>query len=70
VRYPVMDRCDVRYQAAAWLYEGMAAAYESGAARLAITSVESSLLWKEDPEKVRPGRIRSSVEGHTGRRWN
>ena len=38
--------------AAAWLYEGMAAAYKSGAARLAITSANPSLLSKEDPEKV------------------
>ena len=38
--------------AAAWLYEGMAAAYKSGAARLAITGGNPSLLSKEDPEKV------------------
>ena len=35
-----------------WLYEGMAAAYRSGAARLAITGNDPSLLSKEDPEKV------------------
>ncbi len=38
--------------AAAWLYEGMAAAYKGGAARLAIASANPSLLSKEDPEKV------------------
>jgi aminopeptidase len=39
-------------KAAAWLYDGMAAAYKSGAARLAITGGNPSLLAKEDPEKV------------------
>jgi aminopeptidase len=39
-------------KAAAWLYEGMAAAYKSGAARLAITGGNPSLLSKENPEKV------------------
>jgi aminopeptidase len=39
-------------KAASWLYEGMAAAYRNGAARLAITSANPSLLSKEDPEKV------------------
>lgn len=39
-------------KAAGWLYEGMAAAYRSGAARLAITGGNPSLLSKEDPEKV------------------
>ena len=38
--------------AASWLYEGMAQAYRSGAARLAITGNDPSLLSKEDPEKV------------------
>ena len=38
--------------AAAWLYEGMAAAYKSGAARLAITGGNPSLLSQQDPEKV------------------
>jgi aminopeptidase len=37
---------------AVWLYEGMAQAYRSGAARLAITGNDPSLLSKEDPEKV------------------
>lgn len=39
-------------KAAAWLYEGMAVAYKSGAARLAITGGNPSLLSKEDPDKV------------------
>jgi aminopeptidase len=38
--------------AASWLYEGMAQAFRSGAARLAITGNDPSLLSKEDPEKV------------------
>ncbi|HEX3663613.1 MAG TPA: aminopeptidase [Acidobacteriaceae bacterium] len=38
--------------AASWLYEGMAAAYRKGAARLAITGGNPSLLSKEDPDKV------------------
>ena len=39
-------------KAAGWLYEGMAAAYKSGAARLAITGGNPSLLSQQDPEKV------------------
>src|SRR5579862_603546 len=35
-----------------WLYEGLAQAYRSGAARLAITGNDPSLLSREDPEKV------------------
>src|SRR6185437_15078737 len=38
--------------APAWLYDGMAAAYRGGAARLAITGGDPALLAKEDPEKV------------------
>jgi len=38
--------------AASWLYDGMAQAYRSGAARLAITGGDPSLLSKQDPEKV------------------
>ena len=38
--------------APSWLYEGMAQAYRNGAARLAITGNDPSLLSKEDPEKV------------------
>jgi aminopeptidase len=44
---------DTSFDAApAWLYEGMAAAYKGGAARLAIAGNDPSLLSKEDPEKV------------------
>jgi aminopeptidase len=47
---------DASFDAApAWLYEGMAQAYRSGAARLAIAGNDPSLLSKEDPEKV--GRV-------------
>jgi aminopeptidase len=38
--------------AASWLYEGVAQAFRSGAARLAITGNNPSLLSQEDPEKV------------------
>ncbi len=38
--------------APSWLYEGMAQAYRSGAARLAIAGNDPSLLSSEDPEKV------------------
>ncbi|ACO33729.1 MULTISPECIES: aminopeptidase [Acidobacterium] len=39
-------------KAAGWLYEGMAAAYASGAARMAVAGANPALLSKEDPEKV------------------
>jgi aminopeptidase len=35
-----------------WLYDAMAAAFESGAARLAIAGANPMLLSKEDPERV------------------
>ena len=38
--------------AAGWLYEGMANAFRSGAARLAVAGNNPSLLSAEDPEKV------------------
>jgi aminopeptidase len=38
--------------APSWLYEAMAQAYRSGAARLAIAGSDPSLLSKEDPDKV------------------
>jgi len=38
--------------APAWLYDGMGAAYRSGAARLAITGANPLLLSNEDPNKV------------------
>jgi aminopeptidase len=48
--------------ASAWLYEGMAAAYKNGAARLAIVGEDPALLAKEDPEKVsRANRARSKA---------
>jgi aminopeptidase len=44
---------DASFDAApSWLYEGMAQAYRSGAARLAIAGNDPSLLSSEDPEKV------------------
>jgi aminopeptidase len=46
-------------KAAGWLYEGMAAAFRGGAARLAIAGGNPSLLSKEDPEKV--GRANRAV---------
>jgi aminopeptidase len=46
--------------APAWLYEGMAKAYSSGAARLAIGGENPSLLAGQDPDKVaRANRARS-----------
>jgi aminopeptidase len=39
-------------QAAAWLQEGVAAAYRSGAARLAVSGSNPALLAKEDPLRV------------------
>jgi aminopeptidase len=46
-------------RAAAWLYDGMAAAFKSGAARLAITGGNPALLSNEDPDKV--GRANRAV---------
>ena len=49
-------------QAADWLYEGMAAAYRKGAARLAVVGENPSLLAGQDPEKVaRANRARSKA---------
>ncbi|HEX4769343.1 MAG TPA: aminopeptidase [Bryobacteraceae bacterium] len=48
-RYAPDESFDV---APAWLLEGVAAAYRSGAARLAITGANPALLSKQDPEKV------------------
>jgi aminopeptidase len=39
-------------KAPTWLYDGMAAAFKSGVARLAIAGANPILLSKEDPEKV------------------
>jgi aminopeptidase len=46
-------------KAPGWLFEGMASAFRSGAARLAIAGGDPSLLSKEDPEKV--GRANRAV---------
>ena len=46
-------------RAANWLYDGMAAAFKSGAARLAIAGANPSLLSNEDPAKV--GRVNQAV---------
>ncbi len=48
--------------ASGWLYEGMAAAFRSGAARLAVSGDNPTLLSAEDPEKVsRANRARSKA---------
>ncbi len=48
--------------ASGWLYEGMAKAYAQGAARLAISGEDPSLLSAQDPEKVaRANRARSAA---------
>jgi aminopeptidase len=39
-------------RAAGWLYDGMAAAYKGGAARLAVAGGNPGLLSQQDPEKV------------------
>ena len=45
-----------------WLYDGMAAAFRSGAARLAIVGDDPSLLSAQDPTKVsRANRARSTA---------
>ncbi len=46
-------------RAARWLYDGMAAAFKSGAARLAIAGGNPALLSEQDPEKV--GRANRAV---------
>ncbi|HEX4283777.1 MAG TPA: aminopeptidase [Terracidiphilus sp.] len=46
-------------KAANWLYDGMGAAFKSGAARLAIAGANPSLLSNEDPDKV--GRANRAV---------
>jgi len=44
---------DASFDAApSWFYEGMAQAYRNGAARLAITGNDPSLLSQQDPERV------------------
>ncbi len=46
--------------AASWLYDGIAAAYRSGAARLGITGADPSLLSGQDPEKVSRANLATS----------
>lgn len=46
-------------RAAGWLYDGMAAAFKSGCARLAIAGGNPMLLSREDPDKV--GRANASM---------
>jgi len=46
-------------RAAGWLYDGMAAAFKSGAARLAIAGGNPMLLSNEEPDKV--GRANQAV---------
>jgi aminopeptidase len=46
-------------RAANWIYDGMAAAFKSGAARLAISGGNPALLSSEDPDKV--GRANRAV---------
>jgi aminopeptidase len=46
-------------KAAGWLYDGMGAAFRSGAARLAVAGANPSLLSNEDPDKV--GRANRAV---------
>ena len=46
-------------KAAKWLYDGMGAAFKSGAARLAIAGANPALLSNEDPDKV--GRANRAV---------
>ena len=49
-------------KATGWLYDGMAAAFRNGAARLAIAGENPSLLAGQDPEKVsRANRARSKA---------
>ncbi|WP_417605163.1 aminopeptidase [Primorskyibacter flagellatus] len=47
-------------RAPGWLYEGMAAAYDKGAARMAISAEDPMMLADEDPENVsRAGKANS-----------
>ena len=53
--------------AAGWLYDGMAAAFDAGAARLAVTGGDPLLLAGEDPEKVSRAN-RAMAKAYTGAR--
>ncbi|WP_029356222.1 aminopeptidase [Bosea sp. 117] len=58
-RYAPEDSFD---RATGWLYEGMATAFRNGAARLAISGDNPSLLAHEDPDRVsRANRARSQA---------
>lgn len=59
MRYRYVPSVDFE-RAPAWLYEGMAQAYRSGAARLAITGGNPSLLAGQDPAKVSRANLASS----------
>jgi aminopeptidase len=49
-------------KASGWLFDGMAAAFDGGAARLAVVGENPSLLSTQDPEKVaRANRARSTA---------
>jgi len=54
--------------AAKWLYDGMGAAFKSGAARLAIAGGNPALLANEDTDKV--GRANRAVSQAYRRRWS
>jgi aminopeptidase len=59
LRYQLASE-DTFDRATGWLFEGMAAAYRNGAARLAIRGDNPSLLTAQDPERVaRANRARS-----------
>ena len=49
--------------AAQWMADAMAAAFRSGAARLAIAGANPALLAKEDPAKVSRANIAASKAG-------
>jgi aminopeptidase len=46
--------------AAGWLHNGIAAAFRSGTARLAITGADPSLLSEQDPDKVARANVANS----------
>lgn len=48
-------------KAPSWLYDGMAKAYASGAARMAVTGANPALLANEDPAKVSRANHASSI---------
>ncbi|MCY1665067.1 aminopeptidase [Rhizobium sp. SL86] len=48
-------------KAASWLYDGMAKAYEGGAARLAISGDNPMMLANEDPQKVARANKANSI---------